>query len=75
MILINFTSENNENSSENFFMTGCVKTLANGHKASVNDVIQISNKNIASVSQEKIIIWNLEKFSFHLGKHNCKRFY
>ena len=76
MILIN--SSENKNSSEIFFMTGssdnnlklwslnefkCVKTLANGHKSSVNDVIQISNKNIASVSQEKIIIWNLEKFS------------
>ena len=74
MILIN----NNENSSENFFISGssdnnlklwslnefkCVKTLANGHKMSVNDIIQISNKKIASVSQEKIIIWNLEKFS------------
>ena len=51
MILINFTSENNENSSEIF--SRCVKTLSNRHKANVNDIIQISNKNIVSVSQDK----------------------
>ena len=53
MILINFTSENNENSSENFFMTGCVKTLANGHKASVNDVIKFQIKILRVFRKKK----------------------